>query len=351
MAYTDIDDPSAHFQVTEYTGDGNTGRTVTNGGNSDLHPDIVWIKYRSAGVSHVWYDSSRGTTKRLYRDFNSTEATQPEGVQAFSSDGFTLGNAGASNQNTIPYVAWQWHMNAGSTSSNTDGSTTSTVQVNSDAGMSIVQYTGNGTDGTTVGHGLGAKPALIIGKSIAGAYSWQVRHHATGKYTQAYYSWPWDSTAGANSATSIWTNTEPTTSVFSLGSGAVTNRSGYSQIAYCFVEKKGFSKFGTYRGNGNTDGTFVYTGFKPAYVEIKTTSQNWHVWDSARNPLNVSNKYIASSTSAAEYTSGGNIDILSNGFKLRATDGAWNGSGTDYIYSAFAENPFVTSTGIPTVAR
>jgi hypothetical protein len=242
-------------------------------------------------------------------------------------------------------------MNAGSTSSNTDGSTTSTVQVNSDAGMSIVQYTGNGTDGTTVGHGLGAKPACIIGKSVAAAYDWQMRHHATGGYTQAYYSWAWSSTAAANSSTSIWSTTEPTTSVFSLDSGAVTNRDGYSQIAYCFAEKQGFSKFGTYTGNGSTDGVFVYTGFKPAYIEIKTASQNWHVWDSTRNPSNVANKYIASSTSAAEYTSGGDIDILSNGFKLKATNAAWNGSGTAYIYSAFAENPFVTSTGIPTTAR
>lgn len=350
MAYTNIDDPSAHFQTTTYTGDGQTGRTVTNGGNSDLQPDIVWIKYRSAGVSHVWYDSSRGTTKRLYRDFNSSEATQPEGVQAFNSDGFTLGNAGASNGNTIPFVAWQWHMNGGSTSSNTDGTITSTVQANTDAGMSIVTYTGNAVQGATVGHGLGAKPAFIVVKMLTG-YDWQVRHHATGKYTQSYYRWPWNSTAGGDGATSVWTTTEPTTSVFSLGNGATTNRAGYSFIAYCFAQKKGFSKFGTYRGNGNTDGTFVYTGFKPAYIEIKTGSQNWHVWDSARNTSNVSSKYIASSTSAAEYTSGGNIDILSNGFKLRATNAAWNGSGTDYIYSAFAENPFVTSTGIPTVAR
>ena len=350
MAYTSIDDSSAHFQTTLYTGDGQTGRTVTNGGNSDLQPDIVWIKYRSAGVSHVWYDSSRGATKRLYRDFNSTEATQSEGVQAFSSDGFTLGNAGASNGNTIPFVAWQWHANGGTTSSNTDGTITSTVQANTDAGISIATYTGNAVDGATVGHGLGVKPAFIVVKMLTG-YSWQVRHQATGHYSQAYYSWAWDSTAGSNSATSTWSTTEPTTSVFSLGNGATTNRDGYSFIAYCFAEKQGFSKFGTFVGNGSTDGVFVYTGFRPAYIEIKTASQNWHVWDSARNAHNVSNKYIASSTSAAEYTSGGDLDILSNGFKLRASNAAWNGSGTDYIYSAFAEHPFVTSKGIPTTAR
>jgi len=351
MAYTTINDPSAHFQITEYTGDGNSGRQVTNGGNSDLKPDIVWIKYRSAGVSPTWYDSSRGATKRLYTDFNSTEATLAEGVQSFTTDGFTVGDSGEVNSNSIPYVAWQWHMNGGSTSSNTDGSTTSTVQVNSDAGMSIVQYTGNGTDGTTVGHGLGAKPALIIGKSVAAAYDWQMRHHATGGYTQAYYSWAWNSTAASNSATSIWSTTEPTTSVFSLDSAAVTNRDGYSQIAYCFAEKQGFSKFGTYTGNGNTDGPFVYTGFKPAFINIKRASENWHVWDSARNPSNPATKWIASSTSAAEYTSAADIDILSNGFKVRNTQAVTNSSTVDYIYLAFAENPFVTSTGIPTTAR
>ena len=350
MAYTNIDDPSAHFQITTYTGNGTTNTQITNTGNSDLKPDIVWIKYRNQGVSHVWYDSSRGATKRLYRDFNSSEATQAEGVQSFNTDGFTIGTAGENNSNGNNFVAWQWHMNGGSTSSNTDGTITSTVQANTDAGMSIVTYTGNATQGATVGHGLGEKPAVVLVKMRTG-YDWQMRHHATGKYTQAYYRWAWNSTAGADSETSVWTTTEPTTSVFSLGNGATTNRDGYSFVAYCFAQKKGFSKFGTYRGNGNTDGTFVYTGFKPAYVEIKTASQNWHVWDSTRNPSNVTNKYIASSTSAAEYTSGGDIDILSNGFKLRATNAAWNGSSTDYIYSAFAENPFVTSTGIPTTAR
>ena len=145
MAYTGLDDPSAHFQATTYTGDGNTSRAVTNGGNSDLQPDWIWIKDRNQGVSHVTYDSSRGATKRLYVDFASTEATQSEGVQAFSSDGFTLGNAGASNQNTIPFIAWQWHANAGTTSSNSSGSITSTVQANTDAGISILTYTGTGT--------------------------------------------------------------------------------------------------------------------------------------------------------------------------------------------------------------
>ena len=283
MAYTNVDDSSAHFQTTEYTGDGTSGRQVTNGGNSDLKPDIVWIKYRSAGVSPTWYDSSRGATKRLYTDFNSSESTQAEGVQSFTTDGFTVGNLGEVNSNNIPYVAWQWHMNGGSTSSNTDGTITSTVQANTDAGMSIVTYTGNATQGATVGHGLGEKPAVVLVKMRTG-YDWQMRHHATGKYTQASYRWAWNSTAGADSATSVWTTTEPTTSVFSLGNGATTNRDGYSFVAYCFAQKKGFSKFGTYRGNGNTDGTFVYTGFKPAFINIKRASENWHVWDSTRNP-------------------------------------------------------------------
>ena len=350
MAYTSIDDPSAHFQITEYTGDGNSGRQVTNGGNSDLKPDIVWIKYKSAGVSPTWYDSSRGATKRLYRDFNSSEATLTEGVQSFDTDGFTVGNLGEVNSNNIPYVAWQWHMNGGTTSSNTDGTITSTVQANTDAGMSIMTYTGNATQGATVGHGLGEKPACIIEKMRTG-YDWQMRHHATGGYTQAYYGWAWSSTAGTNSATSIWSTTEPTTSVFSLGNGATTNRDGYSYVAYCFAEKKGFSKFGLYTGNGNTNGQFIYTGFKPAFIELKRASQNWHVWDTTRNPSNPAKKWISSSTSAAEYTSAADIDILSNGFKMRAASTTVNTASTIHYYWAFAESPFVTSTGIPTTAR
>ena len=350
MAYTSIADPSAHFQITEYTGDGNSGRQVTNGGNSDLKPDIVYIKYRSAGVSPTWYDSSRGATKRLYRDFNSSEATLTEGVQSFDTDGFTVGNLGEVNSNNIPYVAWQWHMNGGTTSSNTDGTITSTVQANTDAGMSMMTYTGNATQGATVGHGLGVKPNLIIVKMRTG-YDWQMRHHATGTYTQAYYGWTWSTTAGTNSATSIWSTTEPTTSVFSLGSGATTNRDGYSYVAYCFAEVKGFSKFGLYTGNGNTNGQFIYTGFKPAFIELKRASQNWHVWDTTRNPSNPAKKWISSSTSAAEYTSAADIDILSNGFKIRNTEAVTNNYNVEYIYTAFAEQPFVTSTGIPATAR
>ena len=349
MAYTNINDPSAHFQTTEYTGDGNSGRQVTNGGNSDLNPDWVWIKYISAGVSPVTYDSSRGATKRLYPDFNSTEATITEGVQSFTTDGFTVGNSGELNSNNIPYVAWQWHMNGGTTSSNTDGTITSTVQANTDAGMSIITYTGNGTSGATIGHGLGAKPAWIVTKATGGAYDWITRHHRSASVP--WYAWDMNNTGSQQTSGVHWTSTEPTTSVFSVGNAANTNRDGYSFVAFCFAEVKGFSMFGTYRGNNSANGPFVYTGFKPAYLLIKRAGQNWHVWDSTRSPHNVANKYIASSTSAAQYTSGADIDLLSNGFKLRQGNDIANASGSRYQYIAFAENPFVTSTGIPTTAR
>ena len=352
MAYTTIDDGSAHFQTAEYTGDGNSGRTVTNGGNSDLQPDWVWIKYLTAGVSHVTYDSSRGATKRLYIDFASTEATQSEGVQSFDSDGFTLGNAGASNGNTIPFAAWQWHANGGSTSSNTDGSITSTVQANTDAGISILTYTGTGS-AATIGHGLGKKPAWIIVKSRTTSANWTVRHHKT---TNNYDFLSMNESDAATANDSAWTQTDPTTSVFSIGTAAAVNQNTIGYIAYCFAEVQGFSHFGLYYGNASTNGPMVVTGFKPAFLFVKSVgARNWILFDGTRDPGNLVNEYVYSNQSSAEGQSSTNgYDFLANGFRVRNTYNDGNVDGEKYLYMAFAKNPFVTSvTGgsIPTTAR
>ena len=342
MAYTNIDDPSAHFQIKLYTGNGSDNHAITNDGNSDLEPDVVWIKYRTAGVSHVWYDSSRGATKRLYVDFNGAEGTASTGVKSFDSDGFTLGTLGESNGNTVSFVAWQWHANGGTTSSNTDGYLTSTVQANTDAGFSIVTFTADGST-RTVGHGLGVKPDILLVKSRNVAGGWLfITDLIDGSMDYGRLD--------TDAAFSTINYDAPTSSVFQYNDNN-TN----TQVAYCFAQKQGYSKFGTYAGSGNADGPFINTGFKPGLVILKQTSNSgngWFVFDSERNPVNKStNKYIRADESGAEGGASKILDMYSNGFKIIHSDSATNGSGHTYIYMAFAENPFVTSTGIPATAR
>jgi len=348
MAYTNIDDPSAYFQAAIYNGS-NSLQAITNDGNSDLKPDWLWIKIRSSTEDHMLVDSTRGVTKYLSSNSTGAEATVTSRVETLDTDGFTLN--GASNPvNALggTYVAWQWKANGGTTSSNTDGSITSTVQANQDAGFSIVTYTTAGST-ATIGHGLGAKPDVILLKKRNGAISWYVRHVSTGT---SYLNLNLTSAAVSNPA-ATWTTTEPTTSVYSIGTSTDFNISGGEYVAYCFAEKQGYSKFGKYVGNGSTNGTFVYTGFKPAFIMCKRTDgagNSWDMHDSARDPSNPSGTTFYADTAGAELT-GNNVDLLSNGFKQRDTSANRNGSGNTYIYMAFAENPFTTSTGIPTTAR
>tara|TARA_R100000231_G_scaffold50965_4_gene43119 strand:+ start:1402 stop:2469 length:1068 start_codon:yes stop_codon:yes gene_type:complete len=355
MAYTTVDDSSTSFQAKAYVGNGTDGHSITNTGNSNMKPDWVWIKYRDGGVSHVNYDSSRGATKRLYNDFASTEATQAAGVKSFDTDGFTLGDAGASNQNNINFVAWQWRANEGSTSSNTSGTITSTVQTNTSAGISILTYTGTGSS-ATIGHGLGAKPAWIVIKSRTTSANWTVRHKKT---TNNYDFISMNDNAVPTANDSVWTQTEPTTSVFSIGTATAVNQNNIGYICYCFAEVQGFSRFGKYFGSGASDGTFVYCGFRPAYVMIRNISEatNWEIFDVARNPGNVCDKKLGANLGASENgsdlgnTSQNNIDIVSNGFKCRTGNTDTNTAGGEFIFMAFAEFPFVSSTKKATTAR
>ena len=348
--YTAIDDPSAHFQTAIYSGS-NSLQAITNDGNSDLKPDWLWIKQRNGTENHMLVDSTRGVSKYLLSDSTSAEQTVTSRVETLDTDGFTLN--GASNPvNALggTYVGWQWKANGGTTSSNTDGATTSTVQANTDAGFSIVTYTGTGS-ATTLGHGLGVSPAVLIVKNRSSALDWAVYHK---NLTDAGYVIAINSTdAQVDSGTNRWNHTDPTSSVFSVGSGQQTNQSGDSLVAYCFAEKQGYSKFGSYVGNGNDNGPFIYTGFKPAFVLTKGTNvSQWRLYDSARSPNNVNiNRLFPYSSSAEATDTDAGIDMLSNGFKIRGSGGDYNASGTTYIYMAFADNPFTTSTGIPTTAR
>jgi len=345
MAYTTIDDPSAHFQTTLYTG--NSGdNAITNGGNSDLQPDWLWIKNRGATQDHVMFDSSRGfngDNDSLYLEPNNTDAeshNDNDHVKSFNSDGFTMqGGSGRSNNNTVNFVAWQWKANGGTTASNTDGNLTTTIQVNQTAGFSIVLWTSTGSS-DVIGHGLGATPKVIIEKSRS----------ATGDWT--FYT-----NAGGNKLLFLNNGNAVTTSfsgVNSVGSSTFTDGNGGTdtRVAWCFAEKQGYSKFGIYTGNGNADGPFLYTGFKPAWVMFKnlTSGHDWRILDNKRNTFNLVNTDLRPNTNEAD-SSGSDMDFLSNGIKMKDTDGDLNENGSEQFYMAFAEHPFVSSEGVPTTAR
>jgi hypothetical protein len=353
MAYTTIDDPSAYFHTQLYTGDGSSDNAITNDANSgDFKPDWLWIKSRSYADLHNVFDSSRGRDKRIFPNLTNAEGdSSPDNfLKSFDTDGFTTGNDAGMNTNGGTLVAWQWKANGGTTASNTDGSITSTVQANTTAGFSIVTYTGTGSN-ATIGHGLGVAPSWVLCKDRDGTGVW-VTWQNTLAGNQALEL---QSTNGVADEPTSWNSTVPSSTVFSVGTRGGTNASGNNFVAYCFAEKQGYSKFGSYTGNGNADGTFVYTGFKPAWIMTKRTDANneaWNIQDNKRSPFNVQDNFIQTDSDAEGSAGGTGIwDVLSNGFKLRQNLSSTNNSGSNYIYMAFAESPFVSSEGVPTTAR
>ena len=358
MAYTTIDDPSAYFQTKLYTGTQNS-HAITLDGNSDLQPDWVWIKCRDDSHNHQVFDSVRGVHKRMRTDTTGAETTSDQSLKSFDSDGFTLGteqnvNASASNDNS--FVAWNWK--AGTSFSNDASATSvgtidSTGSVSDTAGFSIVSYTGTGSAGT-VKHGLSTTPAVVLVKSRGGVYGWGMYHHKNTSAPETDYLSINNSDATVDDAV-FWNDTAPTSSVFSLGGTDAINKASTTHIAYCFAEKKGYSKFDSYTGNGNADGAFVYTGFSPSFVLLKETSNanNWMIFDNKRSPFNLMDDFISPDISDVESTGNANnrMDMLSSGFKIRGTGSATNRSGSTFIYMAFASSPFTTSTGISTTAR
>ena len=357
MAYTTIDDPSAYFQTLLYTGNGGASRALTNTGNSDLQPDWLWIKKRNASRSHTLTDSSRGLTKYNEADDNGAEGTFTDKVLSVQSDGFTVGDNSSVNANNDTYVAWQWKANSGTTTTNDASSTSvgsidSVYQANTTAGLSIVTWTGTGS-AATIAHGLGATPQVIILKSRDNAHDWFFAHNSM-------HSTPWEKYLrlhenGGIADDTIWNDTAPTSTVFSVGSYDSTNGNNVKLFAYCFAEKQGYSKFGKYVGNGNADGPFIYTGFKPAFFIIKKSdsSEDWIMFDNTRFPINDGNiPILFPNLSGAEGEDSSVAgDFLSNGFKIRATQNMINADDATYGYMAFAESPFVSSEGVPTTAR
>jgi hypothetical protein len=329
---------NSYMDATTYTGTG-ASLSVTNGAN--FRPDFVWIKGRSGATAHALYDAVRGTTIDIASDSDLAETTQVQGLTAFNSNGFTIGTLAKVNTNAATYVGWQWQAGS-STVTNTSGSISAQVRANTTTGFSVVTYTGTGAN-ATVGHGLGVAPKMIIVKQRNGTPAWVV-YHSSLLNTQ--YIVLDTNAAVVSSATTVWNSTSPTSSVFSLGTSTGVNASSGLYLAYCWSEIAGFSSFGSYTGNGNADGPFVYTGFRPKFVLIKASSiaaNDWALYDTSRNTTNLSNSYLAPSDTIAETTGRGTLDILSNGFKLRNTNSSVNSSGATYIYMAFAENPFKNS--------
>ena len=341
MAYTTINKSSLNMNPKLYAGNGGTNNITGVG----FKPDLVWTKQRTDAADHRLYDIVRGVYKQLPSNTTAIQETDSNTLTAFGSDGFSLGSSADANQNAKNFVSWNWKA-GGAASSNTNGSITSSVSANTTAGFSIVSYTGNGTTGATIGHGLGKIPTMMIVKNLNRVSEWTVYHKDIGNthYLEL------NSTI-AKADYDIWHDTTPTANVFYARGHERVNYSGDSYIAYIFTDIQGYSKFGSYVGNSNADGPFVYTGFKPAFVLLKssTSVEEWAMFDNKRLGYNPDNNALIASSSSAEATDN-DIDLLSNGFKLRRNTGYINDNGKTYIYMAFGQS-IVGSNDTPATAR
>jgi len=357
MAYTDIDKPTDYFNTKLYTGTGAT-QSISSVG---FQPDWTWLKVRSAGSGqdHTLYDSVRGATKFIESNTTNVEATGANYLTSFDIDGFTLGNDQSHvNGNGDTYVSWNWLADNTSGSSNTDGSTTSTVSANTTSGFSIVKYTGDGTNTATIGHGLGTTPSMVIMRPLDYIGAWWITHKNLSTdnvlefNTNAQTSY--SSFGGGGLRQSQYTDLIITGGAGSSNSD-LWNQSGQDYIAYCFAEKKGYSKFGNYVGSGtqaNDYGNQIYCGFRPKMIMVKQSDavRDWLIYDTSRLGYNDRNDLLFPNKSDTEFATD-RMMLLSNGFAPRNDSAELNADGGTYIYWAFAENPFVTSTGIPACAR
>jgi len=347
MAYSNINKPNEYFNTVPYTGNGSTNHAITGVG---FQPDLVWLKSRSNVNDHKIFDVVRGVPEFLSSNLTNAETTTTN-FSSIDSDGFTVTtNSTPYNASGQTYASWNW-LAGGTGVSNTDGSIASTVSANTTSGFSIVSYTGTSGTSETVGHGLGSAPKMVIVKNRSIVSSWICWNQNVNDANQFLYL---NATDAVSTISGYWSGL-PTSTTFSVnGSWSSINSSGNNFIAYCFAEKKGFSKFGSYTGNGSTDGTFVYTGFKPAFVMIKQSSgsgTSWNMWDNKRLGYNIKNYQLEANTNVVENTSLERLLITSNGFKCLTDNAQINGSGNTYIYMAFAENPLVAGNYVPTTAR
>ena len=346
MAYTTVNKSSDYFNNVLWTTDGTGSKALTTGHSTDM----VWIKFRDYAYDHRIYDDVRGVTKKIIPNKTDAESTTTD-LASFDTNGFTVGsNLNSSGEGGL--VGWSWKAN-GQGSSNTDGSINTTyTSASTTSGFSISTYTGTGAN-ATIGHGLGQIPSVVLVKRLNATEHWVMYHNKLDasapedKYIRLNEN-------GAVADFPMWNDTAPTSSVFSVGTNNAVNASGSTYVAYCFAEKQGFSKFGSYSSNNNVDGNFIYTAFSPAFVYIKqvnASGESSKMYDNKRLGYNVVANWLEADDSQAEGTGSNQIDILSNGFKLRATNTAINASGGTYIYMCFAESPIVSSNGVPATAK
>tara|TARA_R100001443_G_scaffold73182_2_gene81128 strand:- start:2126 stop:3166 length:1041 start_codon:yes stop_codon:yes gene_type:complete len=343
-----INKPNLYFNTLLWTGN-NSARSLTGVG---FQPDWIWIKDRTGSNNHAIFDSVRGVNKYITSSQNIGELNQPSSgyVSAFDSDGFSgvTGSSSYANWNGSGnnYVGWNWKA-GGAGSANTDGSTSATVSASTTSGFSIAKYTGTGS-GATIGHGLGAKPQIVFYKNLSANADWMFQSTLLANRTQLILN----NSDGTNTDSRFANVDSWSNSVFTVGTYADQNENNSQHIAYVFAEKKGYSKFGTYTGNGNANGTFVYTGFRPAWVMHKRTdtTNNWIMQDNKRVGYNADNRILKANSGDAEQAVH-EMDFVSNGFKVRTTGAGSNASGGTYIYMAFAENPIVGTNNIPATAR
>ena len=336
LPYSSIVDGSEYFSTVLYTGNG-TSQSITG---VNFQPDFTWIKQRSSTEWHILSDVIRGTDKQLFSNSTNAEQTNSTFLTSYNTDGFTVGTSTGTNGSGSTYVAWNWKAN-GTAVSNTDGTITSSVSANTTAGFSVVTYTGNTTAGATIGHGLGSAPNMIIIKDRDTVDNWAVYHSSLGGGNASLFL---ETTTAVNASLNMWNSTAPSSLVITLGDRDEVNRAT-AHVAYCFADVEGYSKINSYTGNGSTDGPFIYTGFRPAWIMLRdsTNVQNWIVLDTARNTYNAPASYLLPNSSGAEGTLDPGVDVLSNGFKMRTANSGWNTSSAVMIYMAFAENPFKNS--------
>tara|TARA_Y100000385_G_scaffold199171_1_gene206241 strand:- start:1022 stop:2065 length:1044 start_codon:yes stop_codon:yes gene_type:complete len=347
MAYTTVNKSSDYFNTKLYTGTGSSN-AITGVG---FQPDLLWIKSRSNTYSHSWTDAVRGKDNKIASNNSNAQYTDSGQLASFDSDGFTLNTDAGVNNNGSTFTSWNWKAN-GAGSSNTNGSITSTVSANTTSGFSIVKWTGTSAN-ATIGHGLGAVPKMIIIKSLANATFWMTYHSSLGNNSEIYLN---RADYGASASSTAWQDTDPTSSVFYVGGGGGdgVNVSG-DYVAYCFAEKKGYSKINSYVGNGgnNNEAPFIYTGFKPSFFLVKKSSasgEDWAIYDDKRNAFNKVDEALFPSATTVETSVGNGIDFLSNGIKINDDGGELNTSGATYIYYAIGQS-IVGTNNVPATAR
>ena len=354
MAYSSIAKPTDYFNTVTYSGNGSNDHTITGVG---FNADFVWIKARSGSDDHRLFNQVAGINK--YLETNNTNAEVTDAILTTNSDGYVLTNAGEVNSGTTTYAGWNWLAGGGTTTNPSGGTITTTASVNTTAGFSVFTYTGNGS-AAHIAHGLGVAPTLVIIKGRSNTDNWFVKHPSLASNQYVYIN----STGATASGSNVWSNTNPDATKIYIGTDAGVNGNSETYVCYAFAEKKGYSKFGSYTGNGSTDGTFVYTGFRPAFVINKRTDSStggsWILQDNTRgaNVINPVDLSFSPTNNQGESDWGDTFDCdyLSNGFKWRmdGTGGYNNTSGATYIYLAFAEHPFVgndSGTAVPVVAR